>query len=121
MACTIDGLGATYNTTFTWASGTVAKTIADITRTVTHDPDGTLTLEITGSFAATGTAGLGGPTTNGPRTFVLTPIPRIPYAFLRWDGAAEVHCTEAVRWDGAAEVALTEAVRWDGVAEVSLL
>lgn len=83
--------------------------------TVPHDADGTktVTLRMTLNY--------GSISRNLTAELTLTTLPRVPYAFLRWDGAAEVHAVTAVRWDGAAEVPLTVAVRWDGTKEVSLL
>lgn len=76
VACSIAGVGATVNSTFTWAQGTTSKTIISADTVVAHDADGTLTVNVTGAIGATGTAGIGGPTTNGPRSYTLPTIPR---------------------------------------------
>lgn len=76
VSCQITGAGATASGDFTWAKGTSSKTILSSDTTVTHDADGKLRLTITGSIGATGTSGIGGPTTNGPRTWDLPTIPR---------------------------------------------
>lgn len=73
----IEGVGATVSAGIDWSMGHTSGTLATVTRTVTHNADGTLTLSVTGKIVgSTGTSGLGGPTTNGPRTFVLDTIPR---------------------------------------------
>jgi hypothetical protein len=81
-SCSISGTGiSTFTTTFTWPSGTASRTLIDIERTVAHDPDGTFDGTYTGSIAATGTSGIGGPTTNGPRSFstpTLVVPPNVP-------------------------------------------
>ncbi len=77
-SCSISGTGiSTISTTFTWASGTSVKTLIDVERTVDHNANGTFSGTYTGSIAATGTSGIGGPTTNGPRSF-STPTLVVP-------------------------------------------
>lgn len=82
IACSISGSGiSTISTTFTWAQGTSSKTLIDVTRTISANSNGAFSGSYTGSIGATGTQGIGGPTSNGPRSVsfpTLTVPPNTP-------------------------------------------
>lgn len=80
-ACSISWPGGRIDSSFTWASGTTSKTLIDTTQWIAHNANGSMSGSVTGAIAATGTTGIGGPTTNGPRALsfpTLTVPPNTP-------------------------------------------
>lgn len=67
-----------FDTTFTWSAGTSSKTLIDITRTIEHDPDGSLSAQFAGAISATGTSGLGGYTDTNLRTVNFPTLKVVP-------------------------------------------
>ena len=90
-----------------------ALVLASGTFTIPHNPDGTKTISVSGSF----TDGAGNLVGSGSVAGSLV-LARIPRFGKRWDGTNEIVITTAMRWDGTNEIPLTEAYRWDGTQEV---
>lgn len=76
VAVSISGIGAQISGTFNWPSGSTSRRILYGTRTVSHAADGTLGLSVSAAINATGTTGIGGPTSMGSYWLPVATIPR---------------------------------------------
>lgn len=79
VACTLTGDGVNVESTFTWAAGTPEKILISTQVEIEHDPDGAFSGQWQATIGATGTQGIGGPTSTGLRGGEFPTILRGPH------------------------------------------
>ena len=77
-ACSITGTQVSVGSSFTWDQGTTSKTLINTTQWIDHNPNGSMSGSYSGSIAGTNTSGIGGPTTNGPRSVSFPTLKVVP-------------------------------------------